>query len=119
VLDDLLAEVHEPDPEVDEPVAGLHALMASTHAVLLEHADLVPAYLARQGARGPHARRLGDVMLTLLARAGVTGARAREAQRVLIVYAIGFSAFAAEGRTDELAANFDAGLRWLLDGITG
>ena len=127
VLDDVLAEVEEPDPETGDATAGLHALMASTHEVLLAHPDLVPLYLARQGARGPNARHLGDVMLALLARAGVTGPEAREALRVLIVYTIGFAAF--EVRTQpvlgdepdppsgELNRNFDAGLRWLLAGI--
>lgn len=51
-----------------------------------------------------------------LARAGVTGAPAREALRVLIVYTIGFAAFSL--RDDrELTGSFDAGLRWLLAGI--
>ena len=122
VLDDLLAEVEAPDPATADPVAGLHALMASTHAVLLAHPDLVGLYLARQGARGPNAVRLGEVMLALLARAGVTGAAAREAQRVLIVYAIGFAAFTVEPgdapRPAELGATFERGLRWLLAGIS-
>lgn len=124
LLDELLAEVHAPDPAVDEPAAGLHALMASTHTVLLSHPDMVPLYLARQGARGPNARRLGDIMLKLLARTGVTGPRAREALRVLIVYTIGFAAFVTRGPIEpegdpeppakELLENFDAGLRWLI-----
>jgi AcrR family transcriptional regulator len=118
VLDDLLAEIRAPDPDADDPVAALHALMTSTHEVLLAHADLVPAYLARQGGRGANAQALGAVMVALLARVGLTGAAAREAQRVLIIYTIGFSAFVVEGPTEELAANFDRGLRWLLDGIT-
>ena len=121
VLDDLLAEVHAPDPATAEPAAGLHALMASTHAVLLAHPDLVGLYLARQGARGPNAVRLGEVMLALLARAGVTGPPAREAQRVLIVYTIGFAAFTADPGDGSprvaLAGTFDRGLRWLLAGI--
>jgi AcrR family transcriptional regulator len=127
VLDDVLAEVRTPDPERADPSEGLHALMASTYEVLLAHADLVPLYLARRGARGPEAQRLGDVMLALLARGGIDGARAREALRVLIVYAIGFAAFATRSPLEidsavappnaELAANFDSGLRWLLAGI--
>jgi TetR/AcrR family tetracycline transcriptional repressor len=129
LLDELLAEVHAPDPAVDEPAAGLHALMASTHTVLLSHPDMVPLYLARQGARGPNARRLGELMLKLLARTGVTGSRAREALRVLIVYTIGFAAFVTRGPIEpegdpeppagELLDNFDAGLRWLIEAITG
>lgn len=128
LLDEVLAEVHAPDPSVGDPGAGIHALMASTHAVLLSHPDMVPLYLARQGARGPNARRLGDVMLELLARAGVTGPRAREALRVLIVYTIGFAAFVTRGPIEadgepepppkELLENFDAGLGWLIEAIT-
>lgn len=127
VLDDVLAEVKAPDPAVRELSVGLRALMASTHQVLLAHPDLVALYLARQGARGPNAQHLGEIVLAFLARAGVTGARAREALRVLIVYTIGFAAFAtrvplmpgddAPVSTMELAENFDSGLRWLLTGI--
>jgi TetR/AcrR family tetracycline transcriptional repressor len=129
LLDELLAEVDAPDPRLADPAASLHALMASTHAVLLSHPAMVPLYLARQGARGPNARRLGDIMLELLARTGVTGPRAREALRVLIVYTIGFAAFVTRGPIDpdgnpeppagELLDNFDAGLRWLIEAITG
>lgn len=128
VLDDVLAEVQAPvGDDVTQPSAGLHALMTSTHDVLLAHPDLVPLYLARQGARGPNAQHLGEIMLALLARGGVTGESGREALRVLVVYTIGFAAFAVRGPvmpgdepeppSDELAANFDSGLRWLLAGI--
>jgi TetR/AcrR family tetracycline transcriptional repressor len=127
VIDDVLNEVETPDRGMEEPKAGLHAIMASTYDVLLAHADLVPLYLARQGARGPNAQRLGEIMLALLAREGVTGPRAREALRVLIVYTIGFTAFVTQAplmpedqhkpSTAELAENFQAGLRWLLNGI--
>ena len=127
VLDDVLSEVKTPDSDIEDPSVGLHAIMASTHEVLLAHADLVPLFLARQGARGPNAQGLGEIVLTLLAREGVDGPRAREALRVLIVYTIGFTAFATqaplmpedqqEPSTGELARNFDSGLRWLLNGI--
>ncbi len=127
ILDGVLAEVEAPPADLEDPVAGLDSLMASTYGVLLAHAELVPLYLARQGARGPNAQRLGDVMLALLARAGVTGRRAREALRVLLVYTIGFAAFATrppieasgarEPPSAEMLANFDSGLGWLLTGI--
>lgn len=127
VLDDVLGEVKAPAPSVEDPRWGLHALMASTYDVLLAHRDLVPLYLARQGARGANAQRLGEIVLTLLARQGVSGPRAREALRVLIVYTIGFTAFATQAPlmpeneqkppTGELATNFQSGLQWLLDGI--
>lgn len=127
VLDDVLAEVQVPDVAKAIPTAGLHVLMASTYDVLLAHPTLVPLYLARQGARGPNARHLGDVVLALLARAEVDGPRAREALRVLIVYTIGFAAFTTQAaehstgdgelRLQELGDNFDNGLGWLLNGV--
>ena len=127
MLDDLLAKVQTPDPQADDPRTGLHQLMSSTYHVLLTHQDLVPLYLARQGARGHNAQHLGEIMISLLARGGVTGQPAREALRVLIVYTIGFAAFAARGPlvpgdrpqppNQELIANFDSGLHWLLTGI--
>lgn len=118
VLDGRLALVREPDPDGD-PVEGLHSIMTSTRKVLLDRPDLVPLYLARQGSRGPHAQRLGEIMLVLLDRAGVTGDDAREALRVLIVYTIGFAALGAGGplAADETGRSFDRGLRWLLAGI--
>jgi TetR/AcrR family transcriptional regulator, tetracycline repressor protein len=129
VLDDVLSEVKKPGSGIEDPSASLHAIMASTHEVLLAHADLVPLFLARQGARGPNAQGLGEIVLNLLSREGVEGPRAREALRVLIVYTIGFTAFATqaplmpkdqqEPSTGELARNFDSGLRWLLSGIAG
>lgn len=115
VLDDLLARVDVPPDDV-EPVDGVHALMASTYRTLIAHPELVSVYLARHGARGENAHRLGDVVTTLLTRAGVSGAPAREALRVLIVYTIGFAAFAPR-ESGEMTNTFDDGLRWLLAGI--
>lgn len=131
VLDQTLARIEAPLPGAGlDPVDALHRLMSSTYEVLLDNAGLVPVYLARQGANGANAQRLGAIMLAHLAAAGVTDAPAREALRVLIVYTIGFAAFTT-GRTDEagvdaagplpgteLHTNFDSGLRWLLAGIT-
>lgn len=127
ILDDALGAVDTTDTESTDPFTGMHALMTSSYLTLLEHADLVPLYLARQGARGPNAQRLGDVALSLLARAGVSETRAREALHVLIVYTIGSAAFSTRGpiaASDEIpegasshAARFDQGLRWLLAGI--
>lgn len=126
LLDDLLAEVDAPSPETADPGPGLYDMMDSTYTVLVAHPGLVPLYLARQGARGPNARRLGDIAIALLNRAGVQDRAADEALRVLIVHAIGFAAFAANvpNATSErprsqqdLADNFRTGLRWLLVGI--
>ena len=127
LLDDVLGAVHVPALETEDPGAALHALMATTYDVLLAHPDLVPLYVARQGARGPNALRLGEVMLGLLAGAGATGPRALEARRVLIVYTIGFAAFTTSPLFDdhgdprlpaeEVHETFESGLGWLLVGI--
>jgi TetR/AcrR family tetracycline transcriptional repressor len=129
LLDETLAGVHTTDSDERDSSAGLHALMISTYEVLLAHPDLVPLYVARQGAHGPNAQRLGQVVLELLGRAGVDGARALEARRVLIIYTVGYAAFATRPpfemgatvqRPDQSMRNsFQTGLRWLLDGITG
>ena len=124
-----LAEVRIPADDTDRPLESIWALMTSSYEVLLEHADLVPVYLARQGSSGPRAQRLGEVTLGLLERAGVSGERAREGLRVLIVYTIGFAAInpGTSGTigtgprltANELRHNFERGLRWLLAGIAG
>ncbi len=121
VLDATLRTIRE--PATDDVEAVLREIMAETLTALLRHPDLMPAFLARQGSRGPHARRLGDIMAAALERVGITGSDAVEARRVLIVYTIGFAAFAAgppEGNPvplDELQHNFASGLQWLLAGI--
>lgn len=127
LLDDVLADVRSPPVEAADAVGGLYDLLWSTHQVLLVHPEVVPLYLTGRGTRGPNARHLGDVMLALLARIGIDGPPARDAQRVLIIHTIGFAAFAAGSppsatadvtlTRDELADNFDSGLRWLLTGI--
>jgi len=126
LLDDLLAAVEAPRAEVGDPVAGLLALMTSTYDVLTAHPDLVPLFLARQGARGPNAIRLGELMDALLARLGASGSAGAQARRVLIVHTIGFAAFATTGAADdrpvppdEMRRSFADGIGWLLDGIAG
>jgi TetR/AcrR family transcriptional regulator, tetracycline repressor protein len=127
LLDDTPAEIKAPPPDAHDPLTGVHTLMTSTYQLLLAHPDLVPLYVARQGARGLNAQRLGEVMLALLERVGVKGPSALEARRVLIVYTIGFAAFAtrppfADAERPlppaEIGTNFQRGLRWLLAGIT-
>jgi len=124
--------VAAPAADVADPLAGLHALMASTYDVLTAAPDLVPLYLARQGARGPHAVRLGEITDGLLARAGVNPQVVPIARRVLIVHAIGSAAFATgtppRSAVEPVAAdrpisqaesrdNFRVSLSWLLAGI--
>lgn len=128
LLDDLLAEVETPSPDAADPAEALATMMTSTYHVLTTHPDLVPVLLARQGARGENAVRLGAVMDALLASAGVRGPAAVEARSVLIVHAIGSAAFATgtplgpDGErpipSGESERTFAHSLRWLLAGIT-
>jgi len=125
LLDELLASVRTPD-DADGPIAGLTEVMSSTYDVLTAHPDVVPLYLARQGARGANAVRLGEVMDALLVRAGVTGPAVAEARRVLIIHTIGSAAFATSAPdadraipTKESQRSFGQSLRWLLTGIAG
>ncbi len=123
VLDARLAAVAVPDRGPDA-AAELRELMVRTYDVLVDQAELVPLYLARQGARGPEARRLGAAMLEQLGRLGVTGADADEARRVLIVHTIGVAAFRSPLDEDRPLGPADSrrhharGLDWLLAGIT-
>ena len=128
LLDDLLADVAAPAPATDDPVAGVHQLMSSTFDVLTSAPDLVPVYLSRQGARGPNAVRLGQVMDALLDRAGVDPSWVPEARRVLIVHTIGAAAFATAPTAEadatqtlparQVRDSFHRSLHWLLAGIT-
>lgn len=127
LLDDLLASIAAPAADEGDPVAGLVELMTSTYDVLTGHPDLVPLYLARQGARGPNAVHLGQVMDALLTRAGVQQDEVAPARQVLIVHAIGSAAFATGASTEpdlarplsavESRTTFARSLRWLLAGI--
>jgi AcrR family transcriptional regulator len=119
VLDDVLGEVTVPD-EVSvhrDPLAAVRSIMTASFDVLLEHTDLMPHFLARQGARGDHAVRLGEVTLDALSRAGVEAADAEETLRVLIVTTVGFAAFAPAGGPvppDQIRASYLRALDWLL-----
>jgi TetR/AcrR family tetracycline transcriptional repressor len=128
LLDDLLAAIPAVSPDTHDPVAGLTELMTATYQALTAHPDLVPVYLARQGARGPHAIRLGDLMDDLLSKAGINPTGVARARRALIIHAIGSAAFAtgalAEPETsrplgpEQSRSTFDHSLRWLLAGAT-
>jgi TetR/AcrR family tetracycline transcriptional repressor len=98
------------------------------------HPDLVPLYLARQGARGPHAYRLGETTDALLARTGLRPEAVPVARRALIVHTIGSAAFTTNvDPTRDTAQpigadrpipkpesrnNFQTSLNWLLTGIS-
>lgn len=111
LLDDLLAAVEVPDGSS----GGIETIMTSSYRTLVVHPELIPLFLQRQGARGPNAVRLGEVLDALLAEAGV--ADVPEARRVLIVHAIGFAAFAG-GADERTADSFTRSLHWLLAGMT-
>lgn len=123
VLDDLLGALPPPAPA--DPRAGLVELMTATHDLLLAHPRLVPHFVARQGSRGPNARRLGETMRACLVAAGVVERGAQDtAIRVLVVHAIGNAALgvAADGAPlprEVLRATYAAGLAWLVDGALG
>lgn len=114
LLDDLLGAVDA--PAGGDPRAGVERLMTSTYSTLLGQPALVPLFLARQGARGPNAVRLGEVLDGQLAAAGV--ADVPEARRILIVHAIGFAAFDADQVLAKTRPRFVRSLGWLLDGMT-
>lgn len=128
VLDDVLGGVAPPDPSSANWRAELESVMDSTYEVLLDNERLVPLYAARY-ASGGNARALGERMLELLGRGGVDERRANEALRVLIVYTVGFAAFATRpvpaGTNSsppvpkETQSTFESGLRWILAGIAG
>jgi hypothetical protein len=104
-----------------DPVGAVRAVMLASYDVLVTHADLMPHFLARQGARGGRAVRLGEATLDALERAGITGQQGRDALRVLVVHTIGFAAFSAEDGVlpaAEVRATYERALDWLLAGIT-
>jgi AcrR family transcriptional regulator len=117
LLDDTLSAVAAPAGR--PPRAGVETMMTSTYDTLTAHPELVLLFLQRQGARGPHAVALGEVLDDQLGRLGVADVTA--ARRVLIVHAIGFAAFATTGEDGDptaTRAGFVRSLGWLLDGMT-
>ena len=128
ILDDLLGSIAEPRSDSDQPVDEIAALMKRTYTLLTSHPNLVPVFLARQGARGPNAVGLGAGMDELLRAAGLRGKRIADARRVLIIHTIGSAAFATAGPVSAEGArpmspdasyrSFTQSLQWLLAGIT-
>jgi TetR/AcrR family transcriptional regulator, tetracycline repressor protein len=99
VLEDMRGDIEIPDLDAGDWRDGLVALMSSSRRVVAAHPALIPMFLARP-ARGPNARRLGEATLALLERGGITGERAVEALRALLVFTLGFAAFEAPRRDD-------------------
>jgi TetR/AcrR family transcriptional regulator, tetracycline repressor protein len=117
LLDWLLVGIELPPADQDWR-GGLAALMAATRRHLLAHPHLITLYLSRPG-RGPNAIHLGEVMLSLLARAGVTGPPAVEALRILLIYTFGFAAHEAPRRGDPDPAARTAGSEAAFRGASG
>ena len=99
LVDSFIGDVEVPPLERMGWRQGLVELMRSTRRFLLTHADLLPHLLARP-TRGPNAIRLGEAMLSLLARADVEGRKAADALQILLVYTFGFAAQEAPRRLD-------------------
>jgi AcrR family transcriptional regulator len=98
----------------------LATMMTGTYDVLLTQHDLVPLYLARQGARGHYAVALGATMQTVLLGAGLEPSAAGRAMRALIVMTIGFAAYDAASTGSPAARTaFLRSLDWMLEGILG
>jgi AcrR family transcriptional regulator len=99
VLDSVLSEVQAPTPLPSGTWSDdLGALMRASRRALLAHPQLVPLFISRPG--GPNAIRLGEAMLACLARGGVTGRRAVEAMRALLVYTFGSAAVEVPRKSD-------------------
>lgn len=124
LVDEMLRAVPSP-VETGEWQADLRSMMLRTYDVLLDHADLVGHVLGR-GSRGAEAVRLGEAMHRLMRSGGIFGDQAERAVQVLIVYVIGFAAFATGvGSDDEspvtrgarMRENFEDGVSWLIGGL--
>ncbi|GAB3750893.1 TetR/AcrR family transcriptional regulator [Microlunatus parietis] len=125
VLDDVLTAVR--NPSAKNPRRALRTIMVDTYDTLVEHPSLVGAYLTRQGSRGPEAQRLGVIMDDCLDRLGAGGRAGEAGRRTMIVYTIGYAAFATGWTADgeqplsasRVRRDFLAGLDWLINGIVG
>jgi TetR/AcrR family transcriptional regulator, tetracycline repressor protein len=117
LLDETLAAVPAPAAQSHDPAQAVQQLFAASYRTLLEHPDLIPLYLVRQGARGAYAQALGDLTLELLGRAGITGARAERALQVLIIHTIGVAAFNSHTPDDRAPVDIDQSLAWLVTGV--
>lgn len=90
LADTLLVGVTAPPAPRKRWQDELAGLMRASRRALLAHPALVPLVIARPG--GAQALRLGETALASLARGRVTGRRAVEALRALLVYTLGFTA---------------------------
>lgn len=106
VLDSVLGELEWIEPSSGDWREGVVKLMIDSRALLLRHPRLVTLVLSRPGGR--NAIRLGELTLQLLVRGGITGQRAVQALRSLLVYTMGFAAIEVPQTTDpESAERFE------------
>ena len=89
-----------------EPREGLIYLMREARHLLLAHADVLPQLFSRP-MRGPHASRLTEATLQLLARMGVEEQAAVSGLRSLLTFTFGSVALDAPRRVDP-----DPAARW-------
>lgn len=122
ILDDVLGDIAPVAPRHRDWRRALRALMVDTYEVLLRHPDLVGLYLSRP-PNGRNAQRLGAMMHARFEQAGISGDRAQQALRTLVIFTIGFAAFATRdpelgGATPPVVGrNLREGLDWILAGI--
>lgn len=110
LCDTAFSDVRAAQPEDGSWLDSLATIMWASRQALRSHSALVPLLVDRPGGRS--ALRLAEAILESLARGGVLGRRATEAQRALMAYAIGAAVTAVPGERD-----FERGLSWLLHGI--
>jgi AcrR family transcriptional regulator len=96
VVERLLDELPDPDPELDWP-AQLQGLGRALRATARRHPAVFPLLLQRPAVT-PGARRARDHVVTALRRAGVGPAAAARVERLVSTMVLGFAASEASGR---------------------
>ncbi len=103
VLDDLLADIPNPDVETSPWQDGLIDLMRASRETLLRHAPLLP-YLFAGPMRGPQVSRLTESCLALFERGGIRGPAAVAGLRAILTYTFGSVVLDAPRRLDDPVA---------------
>jgi AcrR family transcriptional regulator len=106
VVERLLDEIPEPDPDLD-PAAQLRAAGRALRATARRHPGVFPLLLQRP-ATTPGARRARDQVVTALRGAGVHPAAAARVERLVSTMVLGFA-------TSEVSGRFAAHSRRTLD----
>jgi AcrR family transcriptional regulator len=115
LLDHTLGQV--PTPLGGDPRTDLVGIMIATFDTLAAQGALVPLYIDRHGSRGPNAVALGKHMVQSFLALGLDETTAQRAIYVLIVQAIGFTAYGVSAPNPQAnRAAFIDSLNWTLDG---